>query len=229
MKAHQIRSIEIPDDEQGVLAGLARLADPALDGLERALNKAVPTLDKRSLVAQLRLEPLMADVPDLENIIGSLVSFAGTAYSGQIDVDEFADIVAQEIRNDGVIELSSSETSLLAERLKRLTRIECLEIIAKGNVLLRANDRNFQSAAIASDLRPVCFGSELRVAASVILHQLAIKTSHNGRPETIYIALDSEDLASLEEVVTRAAKKERSFREFLGRSATPVLVPPAGE
>jgi hypothetical protein len=197
--------------------------------LERALSQAVPTLDRKVLISQLKREPLLADVPDLDAIIGSLVSVAGTAYSGQIKVQDFVDFVVDAIRSDHVIELSDSEASLLADRLKRLTTIECLEIIAKGNVLLRANDQNFQSANIVSELRPVCFGEELKVAAGIIVHQLAIRTSHNGNPETAYFTLDSEDVASLHEVIARAIRKERSLREFAERSAMPILIPPPGD
>jgi hypothetical protein len=229
MKTPRIRSVQIPEDEQGVFASLARLTDPALDGLDRALRHAVPTLDRQELISQLRREPLLAAVPDLDEIIGSLVSVAGTAYSGQVKVEDFAQVVVDAILGDGVIELSDSEAALLTERLKRLTTIECLEIIAKGNVILRANDRNFRSASIVSEFRPVCLGEDLKVSAGIIVHQLAIRISHNGRSETAYFALDSDDVTSLIEVASRAIRKERSLREFANRSAIPILIPPPGE
>jgi hypothetical protein len=226
MKTPRIRSVQIPDDEQGVFASLARLTDPALDGLERALRHAVPTLDRQELMRQ---EPLLAEVPDLDEIIGSLVSVAGTAYSGQLNVEDFVQVVVDAILGDRVIELSESEAALLTERLKRLTTIECLEIIAKGNVILRANDRNFRSASIVSEFRPVCLGEDLKVSAGIIVHQLAIRISHNGRSETAYFALDSDDVTSLIEIASRAIRKERSLREFANRSLIPILIPPPEE
>jgi hypothetical protein len=228
MKSPRIRSVEIPDEEQGVFASLARLADPALEGLERALRDAIPTLDKQKLVSQLRRETLLAEVQDLEDIVGSLVSVAGTAYSGQVNIDEFADQVVDAIRNDRVIEITKAEANVLAERLKRLSKIPCIEIVAKGNSLLRANNQNFQSAQIVTDLRPVCLGDELNVSAGIILHQLAIRAFHNGEAETVYFTLDSEDLSSLSEVVARALRKERSLRQFADSTATPILIPFAG-
>jgi hypothetical protein len=226
MKASRIRSVEIPEEDQGVFASLSRLADPALDGLERALRRATPTLDRNELIQQLQEESALIDVPDLEDIVAGVVSLAGTAYSGQVDVDSFVEVVVDAIRNDHVVDLSKEEALLLTNRLKRLAKVECLEIIAKGNVLLRANDQNFHSASIVSELRPVFIGEELKVSAGLILHQLAIRTVRNGRPETTYFTLDSEDILSLSDAVARAIKKERSLREFANRSATPVLIPP---
>ena len=229
MKAPRIRSVEIPDEDQGVFASLARLADPALEGLERALGEATPTLDRKEFMLQLRREPALIEVPDLDEIIAALVSLAGTAYSGQVDIESFIKVVVEAILEDHVIELSDAEAMLLTERLKRLTKVECLAVIAKGNVLLRANGQNFLSASIVSELRPVFLGDDLKISAGLVLHQLAIRASHNGRSETTYFALDSEDLVSLREAVTRAIDKERSLRDFANRSAIPVLIPPAGE
>lgn len=229
MKPSRIRSVDIPDEDQGVFASLARLADPALEELERALVRAVPTLDRQKLMQQLRKEPALAEVPDLDDIIAALVSLAGTAYSGQVEIETFVEIVVDSIVNDHVIELSGPEASLLKDRLKRLAKVECLEIMAKGNVLLRANDQDFRSASIVSELRPVFVGENVRVGGGLILHQLAIRTSHDGRNETAYFSLDSEDLASLTETIARAIKKDRSLRDFASRSAIPILIPQTEE
>lgn len=229
MRVPQIRSVDIPEEDQGVFVNLARLADPTLDGLEKALREAIPTLDRSELLLQLRRESVLADIPDLDDIVAALVSLAGTAYSGQLAIDDFVDIVVGAIQGDDVVELSDSEATLLTSRLKRLAKIDCLEIIAKGNIILHANNRDFRSASIVSELRPVFLGEDLKVSAGLIVHQLAIRSSHNGRSETSYIALDSEDLVALGDAVSRAIKKERTLREFANRAETPILIPPVGE
>jgi hypothetical protein len=229
MKTTRIRSVEIPEDEQSVIAQLARLTDPALEGLERALGHASPTLDRENLISQLRREPILAEVADLDEIVASLVNVVGTAYSGHVKTSDFVQVVVEEIQNDHVIELSDSDAQVLRDRLTRLAGSACLELIAKGNLLLRANDRNFRSAQITTDLRPVCIGEELKVSGGLILHQLAVRATHNGRSETAFFVLDSEDLTALKRVVSRAFKKEKALRDLAAKSGTLILTPASDE
>lgn len=229
MNTSRIHSVDVPEDEQGIIASLVRLTDPALADLERALCQAVPTLDRENLIEQLRREPALAEVSDLNEIVGSLVNVAGTAYSAHIETNEFVQVVVDAIQNDHVIELSDSDAHVLRDRLARLVASRCLELIAKGNLLLRANDRNYRSAQITTDLRPVCLGEDLKVSAGLILHQLAVRISHNGRSETAFFTLDAEDLASLSRVISRAVKKEKALRELANKSGTPILTPVSEE
>jgi len=223
MTTSRIRSVDVPEEEQGIIAQLTRLTDPALEGLERALCRATPTLDRENLVSQLSQEPVLAEVADLGEIVASLVNVASTAYSGHIQTSEFVQVVVDTIKNDHVIELSDSDAQILLDRLTRLAGSKCLELIAKGNLLLRANDRNYRSAQITTDLRPVFLGEDLKVSAGLILHQLAVHASHNGRSETVFFALDSEDLTSLGRVVSRAIEKEKSLRDIAAKSEIPIL------
>ncbi|MHB1743861.1 MAG: hypothetical protein ACYCPO_15550 [Acidobacteriaceae bacterium] len=227
MTVTRINSIEIPEDEQGTLASLLRLTDPALAGLERALSEATPTLDSEKLVSHLRKEPHLAEVKDLDDIIGSLVTIAATSYSRHVNTDEIVQAAVATIKSDHVVELSDSEGEILANRLSRLAKLKPLELIAKGNILLRENDRIFRSAKVITDLRPICSGDDLKVAAGVIIHQLAIRAFHKGKSDTIYFALDSEDLVSVGDVIARAIKKEKALREFADSSSTPILTPAA--
>jgi len=227
MTVTRINSIEIPEDEQGTLASLLRLTDPALAGLQRALSRATPTLDRQELISQLRKESDLAGISDLDNIISSLVSIAGTSYSGQVDTDEIVQAVVQAIKDDDVVELSDSEGEILGARLSRLAKLKSLELIAKGNVLLRSNDRTFRSAKVITDLRPICSGDELKITAGVIVHHLVIHSVRNGESDKVYFALDSEDLVSVGDVIARAIKKEKALREFADTSNTPILTPAA--
>jgi len=219
------RRLEVPSEDQGILASLLRLSDPALQGLDLALSRARPSLEKDELISQLREEPNLADVGDLEQIVGALLSLAGTAYSTGVGLDEILDAVIAEIKRDEVVDLSESDAEILKGRLARLAKTRSVELVAKAGQLLRANDRSFQSVRVITDLRPICSGEDVKVAGAVIVHQLAIRALHNGRSETTYVALDSADLATLNSAVARALKKDRALRSFAITSDTPILTP----
>jgi hypothetical protein len=225
MSLGRIRAVEIPPEEQGILASFLRLSDPALEGLEQALSHVTPTLDKDKLVSQLQAEPTLADVPDLADIVGSLISIAGTSYSAGVSADEVLDVVIASIKDDGVVELNDGDAKILKARLTRLVGSKPLDLVAKASELLRANDRTFQSVRMVTDLRPICLGDEPSVAGGVIVHQLAISASYNGRRETTYIVLDSIDLEAFNSVILRAKKKDKALREYARASSTPILSP----
>jgi len=225
MSFTRISSVEIPREEQGVLASFLRLSDPALDGLEQALSRATPTLDKERLIAQLQAEPTLADVGDLADIVGSLINIAGTSYAAGISAGEVLDIVIATIKDDDVVELNDGEGEMLKTRLSRLVGSKTLDLVAKASELLRANDRTFRTVRIVTDFRPICLGDETTVAGGVILHQLAINSLRNGRSETTYIVLDSIDLETLNKAILRAKKKDKALREYARASSTPILSP----
>jgi hypothetical protein len=225
MSIKRLHSVEIPPEEQGILASFLRLSDPALEGLEQALSNATPTLDREKLLSQLQTEPALAGVDDLADIVGSLINIAGTSYAAGISASEVLDVVIATIKDDGVVELNDDQAEILKRRLARLIGSKPLDLVAKASELLRANDRVFRTVRIVTDLRPICMGDETTVAGGVILHQLAIGTSHNGRPETTYIALDSIDLEALNNAISRAKKKDKALRDYAKASSTPILSP----
>lgn len=227
MTATRIRSIEIPEDEQGIFASISRLSDPALAGLERALSHSVPTLDRLELISQLRSDPDLKDIGDLNEIVGALVSLAATAYSGAVSVEETIDAVVSVLKSDNVVELTDERAEILKTTLLKLIGTACIELVAKAGELVGANDKTFRSARIITDLRPICRGGDPSIAAGTIVHQLAIRARRNGRTETTYIALDPSDLVELGEAVSRAKKKEHALRDFAARSALPILTPPS--
>lgn len=226
MTLNRIRSVDIPEEDQGIFASFLRLSDPALAVLEQALSQATPTLDRDKLVSQLQTEPTLADVPDLADIVRALVNIAGTSYSAGISTDEALDYIISTIKDDGVVELNDGDAKTLKARLARLVKSKPLDLVAKANELLRANDRTFQSGRIVTDLRPICSGDDASVAGGVIVHQLAINSLHNGRRETTYIVLDSIDLEFFSNVILRAKKKDKALREYAKASSTPILSPP---
>lgn len=225
MASSQIKSLDIPKEEQGTLANILKLTGPMLDGLEQALSEVVPTLDAENLISQLRREQSLADIPDLEEIISSLLSIAGTGYSAGVSTDEILDAVIASIKDDDVVDLSEPDAEILKGRLARLAKSKSIELLAKATELLQANERTFLSARIVSDLRMVCTGDDATVAAAVIVHQLAITANRNRRRETTHIVLDSLDLEGLKAVVARAEKKDKALREYANASGTPILSP----
>lgn len=225
MTLKRMFSVEVPDDEQGVLVSFLRLADPTLEGLEVALGDAMPTLDRGKLLSQLQADPTLANVPDLADAVDALVNMAGTGYSAGMNLDDVVDAVITTIQDDDVVELTDQEYETLRLRLRKLAKLRTVELIAKASQLLQASDSSFRSARVVTDLRPLYSGEDTHVAGGLILHQLAISARHNGRTETTYVALDSIDLQALSTAVSRAIDKDKALRAYAIGANTPILNP----
>lgn len=208
------------------MASLARLTDPTLNELDSALREVTPTLLREDLIAQLRRNPALAAVSDLESIVGTLISIAGTASSVGIDTSEVIEAAIQTIKSDDVIDLSDEDAEILKKRLISLEKQTPIALIAKASELLKASERVFQSVKLISDLRPICLGEDASVGGAVIVHQLAIRSTRNGRRESTYFAMDSLDIKELNEAVAAAVKQDRALRELAACSKLPVISPP---
>jgi hypothetical protein len=224
MKTNRIQ-LEIPDDEQQTLFKLAQLPEAAIEALGRSINAAVPTLGQGDLIPQIEGEEALRGVTGLQDLVRSLVSVAGTSYSASVTNEEMADSIAAALTDGDVVETSEDDLKTLKRRLVTLSRLRTIEMIAKGAELSRANDRSVRSAKIITDLRPICRGEEAEVAGAVIIHQLAIHSFHNSRNETMYFSLDSEDLKTLADAVSRALLKDKALRQFAESANTVVLTP----
>ena len=74
-----------------------------------------------------------------------------------------------------------------------------------------------------SDIRPVFAGSPGDTAGALIIHNLNISYHNGSRHKEFYVALDSDELDELKQVIERAQKKAVSLKLLLKKSSTPYL------
>src|SRR5262249_11812011 len=109
-----------------------------------------------------------------------------------------------------------------------LTKIlECEEsigITAKALSVMLDHARVFGNARILTDFRPVFRSNPNKPpAAAVIVHTLKIEYREDHEMKEFFVALDSLDIARLEELIKRAKLKEVALNKSLSSSKIPVL------
>jgi hypothetical protein len=85
------------------------------------------------------------------------------------------------------------------------------------------NPRNFQSARIVTDIRPV-FSDKVSAPplGAVIVETLQIQTwTRDGSSELIFVSMDETDLLQLRETVDRALVKTRTLSTLLSDQNLP--------
>lgn len=198
---------------------------PYREGLTKLAT--LPDEDAATLVAAVAaLEPF-APMSSIERAVTSAVGEGATpgekrlalpllALRGQMRELKPAQI-AQRLSNSTDLELDDIARARLCERATGLLGTEVLGTTGVASDLQTLHDRNFQSARIVTDMRPV-FRDELAESprGAVIVESLQIQTwNRDGESELVFIAMDEADLRSLQKVVTRAIEKTDTLKTLI--------------
>lgn len=149
--------------------------------------------------------------PQVERLIPALLSLRGqTRRTAPARV-------AEALAQSPDLEIKHEERETLRERVQALLDTPAMRTTADAVELLTQHDRNYQTARIFSDIRPVFPGDAgERPTGAVVVEMLQIQTwDRDGTEETLYIAMDHVDLRELQEVVARAIVKTETLRTVL--------------
>jgi hypothetical protein len=203
--------ISVPPPFRAAVALVARMGDSAFEELATRLEAAPNFAQVAVLAEALRGALPVDDAVQSERLAQSLISLAP-----QVVDDESSDVPVG-ISNAPEFELSADERASFAGRLERLLRTQAVATTAKALQLLTQNERNYQSARVVSDIRPV-FGTDITAApaGAVITEVLQLRTwSADGETDTHYVAMDEADILELRDVLERALVKTQTLRDLL--------------
>lgn len=202
-----VARISIPPAYRGPLAVLARL----------------PAQDASSLIETVRSLPAYAAVTDIQRRFGDVTGTEGSDVAAALlslrgllrttSADELGDWLA----SSPDLDLDENARAALRERVTALVDAAAVSTTAVAVDLQTQHQRNYQSARIFTDLRPV-FADELAEGptGAVIVEMLQLQTwNRDGESETMFVALDEKDLTGLQEAVERALQKTEALKRFL--------------
>lgn len=171
-------------------------------GPEHAAEYVVDTLGK---------DP--SDLSSFESIASVIYSMLHLAFSEKLELDEIiADAVAvYESEREG---LSEEKKELLIENLRSLAGTnKVAKFTVKALSLQIENERRFSSAKILSDVR-IVFDDDLNNENpnAIINHILRLRYIEDDERKNMFIALDTDDLSDLRDVINRAIEKDDILR-----------------
>lgn len=125
--------------------------------------------------------------------------------------------IAERLSQSTDLELDDAARADLRARAAALLDTDVLGTTSVASDLQTLHDRNFQSARIVTDLRPV-FRDEVDQLprGAVIVETLQIQTwNRDGESELVFIAMDEADLFSLQKAIARAIEKTNTLKAFI--------------
>jgi hypothetical protein len=218
--------VEIPEKALPDLKRLVELDGMLFEQLLTAISESGPTLTSAKFYSQIA-----AKAPNVEEAtISSIIRAAFSLYSGMqkakasLTPEELADGVANSSLIAKHTELSPDFKRTLSSRLGRLLKFnKVIAVTSKAFDVMTEHDKIFCDARILSDIRPVFADNPDTADAAVIIHNLQIGFHQQGTHHEVYVALDTDDILKLKEIVERAEIKTKALEAILKRADLPYL------
>lgn len=120
---------------------------------------------------------------------------------------------------------SPEETERTLTNFKRVMKSRVLRASVKALNLITDHDRLYLDGKILTDVRPVYEDDVTKpLMASLVIHTLKITTRVDGKPQSIYAAMDANDLRELRVAIDRAlAKGDAMPAHLLNSKLAPML------
>lgn len=221
-------SLQIPEQDLPALVNLLRLPKETSRSLIKALQEEPPALLKKNLVSRIskKMKIRQSELIKLMDVIFKF--FSGYKKSG-LAIEEYLNEFRQTLAETTHPGLTFRDAEWVGQKsfLKKVLVCEdSIGITAKALSVLTDHARTFKDVRILTEFRPV-FGSDPTEppAAAVIFHMLKIEYRADHEENEFFVALDSIDLARLEEVVKRAKLKQLALERSLAPSKITLLEP----
>jgi hypothetical protein len=220
-------TLKVPPDHVVYIRELLKLPDETMDRFLSALDTADPQFNFADLARQI---PTFENVPPFltEGVVRVLVSLYRTGDRGKpvprfLDEEVFPALKRAKAfsEEDGDAEWEKLRKFLLGAMCHERT----VGTAAKAGPVQTDHERIFVNAKINTDLRPIYhFDVSEKPDAATMVHMLKITHRNQySHKSDVFIALDSNDLATLKEVIERALKKEETLRAVMKNTGVTVL------
>jgi len=214
-------STKIPKAHRLGFEKIISISDDALKELLTLLDTTEPSLKPEKLTSDVGAKLTLTSREDFGVMLRLLISLYQAYFASEVSAAEFAEGICKTVEKSEAdsLKLDEYRRKLLLERLTKLLSFEhSLGITSKALDVLTENERLLLGARVLSDVRPVFEKTELSTSAAVIVHMLKISYQQNGEQKDFYVALDTNDLSRMKEVLARAEKKAEAIKLALKKA-----------
>jgi hypothetical protein len=209
--------LTVPPAFRPGLVGIASLTDESYDSLISSLRSVEPAGDPAKLASKL-----VPDIPGISEqgiteILEAILSLYVARSSHEVDVQQFVEDVVQAMETQSKA-IPPSTIGLLKPRLTALLGITALGTTAKAFRIQREHQKVLVSARIFSDIRPVFSEDGENPLAGLVFHQLKLSYLEGSERRDFFLALDDEDISSLQKLLTRAETKSKALSALIEKA-----------
>ena len=216
--------LPIPEYQYPALAKLRALPEATLEELKAALSSAPLKFYEADLAAYLEPKTSLAK-DDLRDVVRVLAALSVVRMLSEMPIDTFAESIAESMSLTGRsdLRLDSDSAKRFKAALRSLLEFRAIAVPAKTKSLLRSFDNVICRARTLTDLRPVFADEATQMDAAVVVHSLNISYHHGAQLRDFFVALDSDDLDRLIEVLQRAKAKAGTLKAVVSPASIPII------
>lgn len=212
--------LTFPEEYRDGFVAIRALEEDQVRELVTALEDEPATFNRAEL--QRRLEA-KTSVPsgDLASILDALISLYALRDSVDEELPVFVEVIGGMIDGSHIEELefaNEEERQHFEANLLQLLGIDSLDIAARASDILYERERTIHGKPrIFTDIRPIFeVGPEPSPRGAAIVHTLKISYHEDRRVRELFVALDTENVNELIDVLERANSKAEALKRSLG-------------
>ena len=212
--------LTIPEQYERGFVEIRRLEEDQVQELVSALEDESPMLSRADL--QQRVEQKLSfDLSNnLDEIMETLVSLYALRDNAGLTLPDFVEAVTGMVDESDIEELKfaqEEERESFKSKLDQLLGLDSLDIAARAADILYERERTVHGIPrVFTDIRPI-FGAdpEAKPRGAVIAHTLKISYHERGQVRELFVALDTENVNELIDILQRANSKADALKQFL--------------
>lgn len=204
--------MNIPKEQLSVLGKIIQFDQKNLDLLLEVFRESKPALfiDGLAEAASEKLKIGENEAQEIVRVLGSIYA-ARISLSHRVNFESFLKNICDALKAEKNVPPDADWQKFIKFVTDLLNQKGAIEYSSKALDVLLQNERNFITARIVTDFRPVFKENPAdEPAGAVVVHQLKITYREDGEQKNIFFALDSSDIQTLKRVAERAVNKEAS-------------------
>jgi hypothetical protein len=209
-------AITLPEELKPALTATLSLSHEAFEQFLSQLQSAPMSFSDSELADNLTTSTRLIPPDTVSSIVEMLVTFQWIPSSAGVSTDEFLNDLVEAINESDIktsIELQPEEIRL---RLAGLLGAKSIAFAASARQLRRNYERTFCSAELFTDIRPMFGnGDDNSALAAIVVHTLKISYHERNLLRDFFVALTSDDLDILEELIENAREQSEHLDSVL--------------
>jgi len=218
-------AIPIPKEVRPGVAALLLLDEDARQELLGALESARPSFGYQEFAENVADSVKTIERDSAENIASVLLSLHLIRTAANVELPSFINDFVEGIEQTEQKELLAKiPVDKFTEWLSRLLQVKSLALPAKARAKRNEYENLFCSADISTDVRPLfesAKGEGPAVVGALITYALKISYHHGNQLRDFFVAIDLEDLDTLEELIAEARSQSERLSPMLDTAQIP--------
>jgi hypothetical protein len=219
--------LRVPKTQQAALGRLVTLDAEHHQALSRVLANLAPASSLKSFAEHVaeKMEFSSGEAFELVRVLANMYTVRDRERVAPAEFLNEVERAAKETEKPELLDPPGGWAAARERIGELLSHTHSLGVTAKAHDVLQEHERLFCDARVLTDFRPV-FAADIGQTpdALVLVHDLRISYhEQDGTLKTVFIAMDSDSVEELRQVLDRASSKEATLERLAAGTSVPVL------